>query len=95
MNIDEDYTEERVTEEFICRSCGDHVSGYAAIDPIEINGDLFCDHCASNYTALQIDGYLHAIKDMTAALVAEVDKANAQKAWEQEYDKLPGRVNHI
>ena len=93
MDHDElhDREESRVIEEFTCRSCGDHVSGYAAIDPIRINGFSFCDHCANNFVALRIDGYLDKVSLKTAKLV---DADNYQKLHEQEYDKL-GKVKHL
>ena len=51
--------EARCEAEFTCSSCGDKVSGYAAIDPIEIDGRLFCDYCGNNYINLRFDGYLN------------------------------------
>ena len=96
MDHDElhDREESRVIEEFTCRSCGDHVSGYAAIDPIRINGFSFCDHCANNFVALRIDGYLDQVSVKTKRLVQAVDDANGQKLHEQEYDKS-GKVKHL
>jgi len=88
------HEEQRVTEEFTCRSCQDHVSGYAALDPIEIDGYFFCDHCASNYMALRMDGYLRRASDMTKVLVKAVDDENYHKAWQQEFDKA-NNVKHI
>ena len=61
--------EARCTSEFTCRSCGDHVSGYAAIDPVEIDEYFFCETCANNYVALRIDGYLDKVSDKTNKLV--------------------------
>lgn len=53
----------------------------------------FCPDCIP-----EVIGYRYRIRnvaEMTKELVAAVDKANAQKVWEQEHDKLPGRVKHI
>jgi len=60
--------EARCTDEFICDSCGDKVSGYAAIDPIEIDGRLFCEYCGSMYSNLRMDGYLDSVSDKTKKL---------------------------
>ena len=97
MNSDEGYLlneESRVTEEFTCRSCGEHISGYAAIDPVEIDEYFFCEHCANDYVSLRIDGYLDKVSLKTKKLVKEVDDANYHKAWQQEFNS-DGSVKHI
>ena len=60
--------EARCEAEFTCSSCGDTVSGYAAIDPIEIDGRLFCEYCGSMYSNLRMDGYLDSVSDKTKKL---------------------------
>ena len=47
--------EARITDEFICPCCGDWVTGYAAIDPIMIDGEPWCDHCVNNLTGLELN----------------------------------------
>ena len=71
MDIDERplmNEESRCDAEFRCRSCGAVISGFAALDPMEMDGDYFCDACMSNYTALRIDGFLDKVSDKTKRL---------------------------
>jgi hypothetical protein len=55
MNYDEGHAlneEARCTDEFQCDSCHDWVTGYAAIDPIEIDCRLLCEWCANELANL-------------------------------------------
>ena len=86
--------EARVIEEFTCRFCGDHVTGYAALDPVQINGYFFCDHCANDFVALRMEYFIDQVSDKTKRLVKAVDDENYHKIWQREFDKS-NRVNHI
>ena len=86
--------EARVIEEFTCECCKKTVDGYAAIDPIEIEGRLFCDECGSNYSLLRNEMLIETASEKTKKLVKAVDDANHQLAWQQMCDKF-GRVKHI
>jgi len=61
MNFDEGFylnEEARCTDTFQCHACECWVEGYAATDPIELEGELYCDSCASDRQQLVIDGYI-------------------------------------
>lgn len=55
MDWDEKYTmneEARVEDEFQCSYCRKWIGGFEAIDPVIIDGEPACDHCASDITYL-------------------------------------------
>lgn len=71
MNADEKYImreESRIDDEFYCEGCGKTVDGIAALDPIEIDGRLFCDSCASDLTALRMEETIEGVALKTKKL---------------------------
>lgn len=70
MDYSERYTmneEGRMEEELQCTACDKWITGYETIDPIVINGHTFCDCCASNLTALRMEGFIN-VSDKTKKL---------------------------
>ena len=72
MNYDErfDMNEEaRISIECQCEACEKWMTGYEALDPIEIEGMLLCDECASDLVSLRLQGYLKEVSLRTKKLV--------------------------
>ena len=68
MNTDDCYAlneEARITEEYQCDACGKIIDGWAALDPCIIDGEIFCDSCASDLTTLRFDGAIEGISNTT------------------------------
>ena len=42
-------------------------------DPCMIDGELFSDHCASNLTALRLEGYLRSATSRTGKLINQIN----------------------
>jgi transcription initiation factor IIE alpha subunit len=79
---------------FECRVCGRILNKFEAEEPIVIDGDEYCDRCASDLVQLRFDEFISSVHEKTARLVKAVDERNYQRIHEQEYDKL-GKVKHI
>lgn len=57
--------DQELTEREICDCCKERVD-----DPIEIDGRLFCDHCASDYAWLRNEGFIRTAHERTRRLVS-------------------------
>ena len=60
--------EARCEEQFTCQGCGKTVEGYAAIDPIIIDDQPWCDVCASNLSHLRMAGEINGVAIKTKNL---------------------------
>lgn len=77
MNHDErfDMNEEaRISVECQCEACEKWITGYEALDPMEIDGLILCDECASDLTSLRLQGYLKSATDRTNKIVSDFDR---------------------
>jgi transcription initiation factor IIE alpha subunit len=80
---------------FECRACKNVLNKGESGDPIIIDGEPFCDRCASDLTQLRFDETISSVSEKTKRLVKAVDERNYQLAWEELFHKIGGKVRHI
>jgi len=80
---------ENVDHLFECDCCKKILNRYEELDPIEIDGRLFCDACAANAMYLRLEGFVKEASGRTKKLVADYNR----KMWDKV---IPWRgVKHI
>ena len=72
MDYDERFTmneEAHISVECQCEACDSWITGPEALDPIEIEGRIFCTKCANDLVSLRLEGYLKSVSERTGPVV--------------------------